>query len=248
METKSNFIHYTIAGVVVMAVIFAALLVIPFKDIKWGKIQLSTPETVTVSGSAKTQIKSQVASFSAGVSSTKDSKQEAIDEVNKKMESITQVAVDFGIDKNDIKTENLSVYQGEESYWEDGKQKTRPSQWHVNNSLSIKLRDTAKASEFAAELFKTEATNVYGPNFTVENQDEVETSLMQEAIKDARNKAEIMAIAGGKKLGGIVSIQESGSSISPVSYSLKEAGGGGPAVEPGSSTVSKDIMVVFELK
>lgn len=138
------------------------------------------------------QRKNQIATFSAGVSYVSDNKDEAVSVVNKKVDEIVTSLIKFGIDRSDIKTENLSVYQQEEQYWEEGKQKTRPGQWRVSNSVSIVLRDVDKASSLADILTKSGATNVYGPNFSLEDTKEAEASLLKDAIDDARKKLKVL--------------------------------------------------------
>jgi uncharacterized protein YggE len=235
------------------AIIFALLLLagaffIPWQSVDWGKIQLSPTKTITVVGEAETKEKNQVATFTAGVSAVNDNKETAIDEVNQKIKTIIDSVKDFAIASEDIKTQNLSVNQMEESYYEEGVQKSRPGQWRVNNSINITLRDVDRASALADLLSQSGATNVYGPNFTVEETQTAEKSLLEEAIKNAREKAEILAKSSGGQLGKIISVSES-SQPSTIYRGLEGIGGGGGApVEPGTSKISKVVTVVFELK
>jgi uncharacterized protein YggE len=235
--------------ILVVILLVAGAFFVPWKNINWGKIQISSPQTITVSGEAKTQQKSQIATFSVGVSSVKDKKEDAINEVNTKVEDIMVAIGKFNIDKKDIKTENLSIYQEQETYYEAGKQKTRLGQWRVSNNVSIILRDISKAAELTSELSKTGATNIYGPNYAVDNENDVEVGLLQEAVKNARSKAEAIARSNGKKLGEIVSIQEGATSGGIIPMARMEASSGTDfSLEPGSSTISKTVIVIFEIK
>lgn len=245
----SGFLTKLLLAIFVIGIVLSSLYFFPWKGIRWGKIEFLPAETVTVVGTAWTKEKNQIATFSAGVSYVSDNKDEAVSVVNKKVDEIVTSLIKFGIDKSDIKTENLSVYQQEEQYWEEGKQKTRPGQWRVGNSVSIVLRDVDKASSLADILTKSGATNVYGPNFSLEDTKEAEASLLKDAIDDARKKAESIASSFGKKLGEVISVSETGSPYYPVyREGLGGSGGGGVPVEPGSVTVSKSVTVVFELK
>lgn len=234
--------------VLVLAFVLAASYFFPWKNIKWGKIEFLQPETVTVIGTAKTKEKNQIATFTAGVSYVSDSKDQAISFVNKKVDEIITEMVKFGIEKSDIKTESLNIYQQEEQYWEEGKQKTRPGQWRASNNVSIVLRDVDKASDLANLLAKTGATNVYGPNFSLEDTKDIERSLLKDAIDDARKKAESIASSSGKRLGDVISISEAGVQPYYPVYREGMGGGGGAPIEPGSATVYKSVTVVFELK
>ena len=245
MKTQDN---KTIA---ILVILFLALFFLPIRNIEWGKIRWQEPETITVVGEAKSIQKNQIASFNAGVDSVQSDKDKAITEVNTKVEELIKSIKNFGINEQDIKTQNLSIYQQEESYYEDGVERMRKGQWRVNNTVEIKLREIDKASELTTLLTSSGATQVYGPNFTFEDTSNAEKDLFEAAMKDAEQKAEMLAKASGRKIGKVVNIVEGGNySNSPI-YGAKVMdglGGGGAPIEVGSGTVSQSLTVVFELK
>ncbi len=234
-------------GLLVVITIFKS----PFSRVNWGRMSMVPVETVSVTGRAKSQNKTQIAQYSAGVSATKDKKDEAVKEVNTKVSELIEAVKKFGIKAEDIKTQSLSIYQQQENYWEDGKQKMRPGQWTVNNSVEIKLREVEQASKLADLLAASGANNVYGPSFQFDDVSQIEKTLFDGAMKDAVDKAEIVARASGRKLGKVISVSENGGLIYGYSGTKMEGvglGGGGAPVEPGSETVSKSLGVVFELE
>lgn len=216
----------------------------------WGKIKWQAAETVTVSGEAKQTQKNQIATFTAGVDAVNDSKENAVKDVNTKMEALIKAAKDFGINQNDIKTQSLSYYQNEEMYYDNGVQKSRKGQWRVSNSIEITLREIDKASAMADMLASSGANNVYGPNFQFDDTTEFENALFEQAIKNAKIKAENIAKSSGRSLGKVISVNEGvgGGNIYPMYASKMAEGGGGAPIEVGSGTVSKSVTVVFELK
>ena len=222
----------------------------PWKDVSWGKMIMEPVRTVTVTGYAESKEKNQIANYSAGVNAVKDSKDEAVKEVNDKIKAITEAVKDFGVDPSDIQTQSMSVYQRQESYYDNGVQKSKPGQWDVNNTITVTLRNVNRASAMADLLTKSGATNVYGPNFQLDTSKKAEDSLMTEAIADAKIKAEAMAVASGTGLDKVISVSEG--SAGGVSYPLYamdgRGGGGGVAVEPGSTKISKTVTVVWSLK
>lgn len=246
MENKSSILNFVIWGLLLGAVL-VALFFLPWEKINWGGIKILPGKTITVVGEAQTQEKNKIATFTAGVTIVNDSKEVAVAEVNQKIEALIAAVKSFGIKDEDIKTQSLNVSQREETYYEEGRQKTRPGQWSVGNTIEIKLRDVERASALADLLTKSGATNVWGPNFTLEEAEAGEDSLLSEAIKDAQSKAEVIARASGGKLGQILTITEGYQQVSVV-YRALEGGGGGAPVEPGSTTVQKVVTVVFELR
>ncbi|OGD70795.1 hypothetical protein A3D09_00615 [Candidatus Collierbacteria bacterium RIFCSPHIGHO2_02_FULL_49_10] len=249
MQT-SPFFNKLAMTVWVVLVIFLGIFLFPWKIVNWGTLKFEIDRTITVIGSAETKTKNQIASFTAGVSATKDKKEEAVSEVNSKMDEIVKALKGFGIKTEDIKTQNNSIYQIQESYYDNGVQKYRPGQWSVNNSVEIILREVDRASALADLLAKSGANNVYGPNFMMDQTTSFEAALATEAIADARKKAEAMANSAGAKLGEVVTVVEGGNA-SPIYPMMREMGGGGggpsAVVEPGSSTVSKTVTVTFRL-
>lgn len=234
-----------------IVVVLAILYFFPWNTITWGKFTFTPERMVTVTGYAESKEKNQIANYSAGVNAVKDSKDEAVKEVNDKIKAITEAVKTFGIDPADIQTQSMSVYQRQESYYDEtGVQKSKPGQWDVNNTISVTLRDVARASAMADLLTKSGATNVYGPNFQLDTTKKAEDSLMADAIADAQIKAEAMAKASGTSLDKIISVAEgSNGGVSYPLYAMGDrGGGGGAALEPGSTNVSKTVTVVWSLK
>lgn len=231
-----------------VGLIFAGGYFIPWKSVKWGKLETTYPSTITVSGYSESKEKSQIARFTAGVSQVSDNKDEAISIVNQKVEEIISAVKNFGVSAEDIKSQNINIYQQEETYWEENRQKSRPGQWRVGNSIEIVLRNVDNASDLTNLLSSSGATNVYGPSFSLDNTQKAQTDLLQAAVEDAMEKAEVLAEVSGKKLGEILDISE-GSITSGYtrSYSEGGGGGGGPS-EPGTGTVSKTVVVTFKIE
>lgn len=234
---------------IVSVVVFAFLIGLGSLFLpSWGRFELKTPRTVTVVGEARSQEKSQIAIFSAGVNAYNDDKNAAVNEVNKKVEAIITAVKEFGIVPGDIKTQSLNIYQNQEQYYEEGRQKFRPGQWNVGNTIEIKLRNVDQASGLAGLLTKSGANNVYGPNFTFDDTSEAATALFDAAIQNAKEKAMKVAAGSGAKLGKVLSVTESGASQQPMYRMMEAGGGGGVPTEPGSGTVSKSVTVTFELE
>ena len=202
---------------------------------------------VTVIGEAKTQQKNQVATYNAGVNITGVKKETVVAEANKKIGDLIKALKDFGIPQADIQTQSMTLNE-EEIY------PTKNKQWRAYNAIEIKLRDTTKAGELTDLLNKSGANNVYGPSYAFEDTNEAGKTLYDAAIKDAREKAEMIAKASGRKLGKVINVIDGGSNNTYPIYGMMDSAKGGvglgegAVVEPGSTTVSKSMTVVFEMK
>lgn len=231
-----------------MVLALAGAYFIPWQSVQWGRIDLRPVKTMTVVGSAQNQVTNEIAEFYAGVESYGDKKDQVIEKVNTEAGKIVTALKEFGIPEADIKTQNISVYQQQESYYDSsGSQRTRPGQWSANNSVQIILRDVNQVDALSALLNSTGATNVYGPNFRLDEPAGAGGELLAEALDDARAKAEKLASAQGMKLGKIISITE-GYSDNTI-YPLRDGyGGGGAESMPGSSAVTGTVTVVYEVR
>lgn len=216
------------------------------QSLNWGSLSIAPASTITVTGTAETQVNNQIAEFTAGVNAISDQKAPALDEVNTKIQALITAVKEFGIEDKDIQTQSVSVTQEEQ--FDPNTYRSSPGQWRAQNTLTITLRDITQASALTQVLTESGATNVYGPNFRVDNVKEAEVELAGKAIDQARQKAEKLAQASGKTLGTIITITESGSVNGPIPLMDRGLGSGGVSLEPGSTSLSHSVTVTFELK
>ena len=232
--------------------ILGALYFFPWGDITWGKVVLKEEGVVTVTGYAESDEKNQIAIFSAGVQAFNDDKDTAVNEVNQKMTEIIKLVKGLGVEENDIKTQQINVYQMQESEAIYPPRKVTMGQWSASNTIEITLRDVDKAGELTDLLNGSGATNVYGPSFQLDVSQKADDKLLGLAVADARVKAETMARASGARLGRVISIIESSSPNYPMMLRAEAAKfdtASVPApVEPGTSTISKTVTVVWSLR
>ena len=231
----------SLVGIIV--ILIALCLLIPWEHVNWGKISILPASTITVTGEAKKDELPQIANFSASVTATNVNKQTAINEVNTQMTKIIQAVKDFGIDQKDIQTQQVSVYQTKEE------RLSVKDVWQASNSISIKLRNINQASALTDLLQQSNTTNVYGPNYSLDDTTQAQVDLLSKAIDNAREKAEKIAVASKRKLGKIITVSEGGTVIpGPVFRAMSVAETISTPVEPGTETVYKSVTVTFELK
>jgi len=235
-----------------IGIFLAVIYFTPWSKINWGKFEVLPGSSITVTGQSKQDVKNQIARFSAGVTISHDDKRTAIDQVNTKMTAVIKAVKDFGIEDKDIQTQSVSVNQINPPDREILSYPPRPrneeKQWRASNSISLVLRDIDKASELTDLLHQLEATNVHGPNFSLDDTQSLEADLLASAVEDARSKADKLAKASGRKLGKVLTINESGTSFpTPVFRMAAETVDSAP-VEPGSGRISKTVTVTFELE
>jgi len=237
--------------ILILVVVLVVVYLFPWKDISWGKITLAPERTVTVMGSAELSVTNQIAHFSAGINAFNDNKELAVNEINTKMTEVIKAVKELGVEDADIRS-TQNVYQMQENVDPSlvGRGAVKLGQWNANNSIDITLRDVEKAGALTDILNKSGATNVYGPDFSLDTSTKSADKLIGAAIEDSKVKAEAIATAGGSKLGKMISVNEGSSSVNPYPMMSKVAlDSAVPApVEIGSTKVVKTVTVVWGLE
>jgi uncharacterized protein YggE len=190
-----------------------------------------TPDGIKLSGSANTLARTS----SAGLS-----------EIAKIGESIRQVLAANNVDKKNISSANLSIYP-EYSYTPTGGRNLLG--YRVSQGYEVVLEDGKAAGGVIDQLIRAtgDKFQVNSISSYVTDLEAVTKSARQDAIAKAKIKAQDYAQLTGKKLGKILSINESGSDapIMPMATS-KEALG--TSFDMGSTKVEVSLFVSWELK
>ncbi|HWA51740.1 MAG TPA: SIMPL domain-containing protein [Patescibacteria group bacterium] len=237
-------------GTLIVLVLAANFL--PISRINWGKISIQPAGTITVTGTAQEDVTNQVATFNATVTATNADKQTAVNKVNTQMTALLAALKNFGIADADITTQSVNTYQNQAQtlIYPVPPQQTNNNDWTASNSISITLRDVSKASSLTDLLNNSGATNVYGPNLSVDQNTNTDSDLLTKAVADAKTKAQNIAKASGQTLGKIITLNEDGTSspISPLFATKDQSASSVPApIQPGTTTMSKSVTVTWEL-
>lgn len=224
-----------------------------------------------VTGQGKVVAIPDVAQFSFGVITDGDKK---LGNLQKENTEKTNKVIDFlkaqGVEPKDLKTTNYSVdprYQyyscppviseGAESLRYPVPSPCPPADimgYIITQTVSVKIRDFDKVGEILGGVTERGANSVSQLSFTVDDRTKYEDEARAEALDKARKKAAVMAQAGGFKLGKLLSIFDS--YYPPTPY-YGEFGGGfaapakadaAPVIEPGSSEISVNITLRYEIK
>lgn len=210
-----------------------------------------TVNTVTISGKGRVFALPDIATVSLGLRTEKKIVSLAHEENIKKINQLHEELKKINIPKEDIATTQYNVNL--EYDWNEGKQNLRG--YSINQSVSVKIRDFDKISKVLQIAGDLELNHVGSLNFMVDDINTFQIEARIDAIKDAKEKAKILAKEADIKLGKIVSINESTNTPYPQPYykdyamgeSAGSTGAVAPQIEPGNQEVTIQLSITYEV-
>jgi len=255
-----------LAAVVVLVLLALFLGVKTIAEVKamrfiGGGVPVSN--TITVNGEGEAFAVPDVATFTFAVieeASTVAVAQEAATE--KTNEAIAYLEAQDIPEKN-IKTVGYNVYPRYEYQQQICTEFGCPpgerelAGYEVSQTIEVRIEDTQKAGTILAGIGEIGVQNISGLHFTVDDEDSVQRDARQQAIADAKAKAEDLADDLGVTIVRVVDFSESGNGYYPrVSYEQSfdtavSSGGAtppAPDVPTGENKVISNVSITYEIR
>jgi uncharacterized protein len=163
---------------------------------------------ITVTGEATISVPPDQAQVEAGVTSDGKTAREASEANNVTMGKVLLALKAAGIDAKDIRTSRLSLQP------QSAPNRSIPNAivgYRASNQVTVRLHDVTKVASTIDLLVGAGANDIGGINFTVSQASKLLDDAREQAVADARRKADIYAKAAGVTLGAPLSISEQGS-------------------------------------
>jgi uncharacterized protein YggE len=194
-----------------------------------------TDDHVTVTGTAERAVAPGAATWRAEAVEADDDPRAAFERCSSRL----NVLVDRLEGVGEVATEAVVV----QPRWEEGGQRGAEA------IGAVRVRAAAtRAGDVAQAAMAAGADRLHGPRFEYDDAAGVRAELLGEAVADARGKAERLAAAGGRRLGVVRAIEETGPDRVPGSRRMMAAAAvETPDVRPRELTVTATVTVVFAL-
>ncbi len=215
--------------------------------------------SITVTGQGEAVGIPDVASFYFSVSADASTVAGAQSQVTTKMDAVLAALKKLGVEEKNIKTTDYSVYP-KYTYNQiycirapcPGTEQ-RQDGYTASHSVTVKLSDTELAGKALQAAGEQGATNLSGISFTIEDPDKLTEEAQEEAIKDAREKAEALAKDLGVKLVRVVSFSNGsggGTMYAKDALGSVEAQSSNPAprLPTGENKISLIVSVTYEIR
>jgi uncharacterized protein YggE len=207
---------------------------------------VASPAVISVTGGASVSVAPDLAQIDGGVTSEAKTAREASEANNAAMGKVLLALKGIGIEEKDFQTSRLSLQPQSAPNHPGGA--SAIVGYRASNRVTIRLRDVTKIANVLDTIVAAGANDVGGINFMVANASKLLDEAREQAIGDARRKAEIYAKAAGVTLGAPLSIAEE-SSPGPLPFRrMAAAMAAAVPVAQGEETLQVTVAVSWAIQ
>ncbi len=205
-----------------------------------------------VTGSASVTLQPDFATLNLGVITQGETVAQAQADNAVQMTAVLEALEKAGVAKEDIQTSyfNVNPVYGDRGYEmavypSDGK----PVAYRVENNLLVTIRNLEQIGGTLDQAMAAGANQSYSLSFDSTQKDQAYDKALQEAVKEARRKGELLAQAAGETLGSLVELQEqavTGYGGAYMKSMVMDAAPSTPIVA-GTLTVEATVQATYQL-
>lgn len=205
---------------------------------------------ITVVGNGKITARPDMAIVQVGVETRNEAAEAAVSENTRRMNAVLAAIKSAGIAEKDIQTTNYSLY-ADQQRGPNG-ELLRPIQYVASNVVRVTVRDLEKVGAVLDAVVSAGANQVYGISFGVANPNRLQLQAEENAVEDARARAQALAAKAGVQLGDVLSISETISSPPPILYrqdvAMAAPSSAAVPVQPGELEFNAQVQIVFAIR
>lgn len=155
----------------------------------------------------------------------------------------------LGIDDKDIQTHNYSFYP---TYSSERGQENEINGYQASNSILVTIRDLELVGRVIDTALGYGANQISSLDFRIRNTEKLRKEALTAAIRDARNKADIIAQGLGMRIVGIKTVSEDTGNIGHRTYSMamlakSNAMENSTPIEAGTLTLDASVHIDYIL-
>jgi hypothetical protein len=220
MEDSKTKLYQALTILVLIGVVLAgAKVVTEIKGYRFIGGGVAATNTIAVSGEGEVTASPDIATISFSVREEAKKVADAQNKADVKVKAALAAVRKIGIADKDIKTENYSSYPKYE--WQEATYSCmsldcpppHPGRqvligYEVSQSVSLTVRSLDSVNAIIEALGTAGVTDMQGPNFAIDKEDDLKAEARKQAIEKAHTKAEVLARDLGVSLVRVVSFSE----------------------------------------
>lgn len=233
------------------SVLAAALLV--FSVAGTNLAAAAEPNTIVVSGMAEQEVAPDMAYIDVGINVRADDAETARTQEAQIASQIRRALLGLAITDNDLQNTSYYLYQ---EYKVDRNGVRTADKYVLDSSIKVTVKDLDKLSQVIDNVVEAGATNISNITYALSTQNIIQRQLLATAVENARDKAAVVANAGSRTLGNMLSADinsfDGGTIVAYGANKLRSTtnlaeDGVATKLSPGKIKLNARVQVVFSL-
>lgn len=233
------------------SVLVAALLV--FSVAGTNLAAAAEPNTIAVSGMAEQEVAPDMAYIDVGINVRADDAETARTQEAQIASQIRRALLGLAITDNDLQNTSYYLYQ---EYKVDRNGVRTADKYVLDSSIKVTVKDLDKLSQVIDNVVEAGATNISNITYALSTQNIIQRQLLATAVENARDKADVVANAGSRTLGNMLSADinsfDGGTIVAYDANKLRSTtnlaeDGVATKLSPGKIKLNARVQVVFSL-
>lgn len=233
------------------SVLAAALLV--FSVAGTNLAAAAEPNTIAVSGMAEQEVAPDMAYIDVGINVRADDAETARTQEAQIASQIRRALLGLAIIDNDLQNTSYYLYQ---EYKVDRNGVRTADKYVLDSSIKVTVKDLDKLSQVIDNVVEAGATNISNITYALSTQNIIQRQLLATAVENARDKAAVVANAGSRTLGNMLSADvnsfDGGTIVAYGANKLRSTtnlaeDGVATKLSPGKIKLNARVQVVFSL-
>lgn len=233
------------------SVLAAALLV--FSVAGTNLAAAAEPNTIAVSGMAEQEVAPDMAYIDVGINVRADDAETARTQEAQIASQIRRALLGLAITDNDLQNTSYYLYQ---EYKVDRNGVRTADKYVLDSSIKVTVKDLDKLSQVIDNVVEAGATNISNITYALSMQNIIQRQLLATAVENARDKAAVVANAGSRTLGNMLSADvnsfDGGTIVAYGANKLRSTtnlaeDGVATKLSPGKIKLNARVQVVFSL-
>jgi uncharacterized protein YggE len=232
--------------------VFAAALLV-FSVAGTNLAAAAEPNTIAVSGMAEQEVAPDMAYIDVGINVRADNAETARTQEAQIASQIRRALLGLAITDNDLQNTSYYLYQ---EYKVDRNGVRTADKYVLDSSIKVTVKDLDKLSQVIDNVVKAGATNISNITYALSTQNIIQRQLLATAVENARDKAAVVANAGSRTLGNMLSADinsfDGGTIVAYGANKLRSTtnlaeDGVATKLSPGKIKLNARVQVVFSL-
>lgn len=211
------------------------------------------PNTIAVSGMAEQEVAPDMAYIDVGINVRADDAETARTQEAQIASQIRRALLGLAITDNDLQNTSYYLYQ---EYKVDRNGVRTADKYVLDSSIKVTVKDLDKLSQVIDNVVEAGATNISNITYALSTQNIIQRQLLATAVENARDKAAVVANAGSRTLGNMLSADinsfDGGTIVAYGANKLRSTtnlaeDGVATKLSPGKIKLNARVQLVFSL-